>query len=379
MAKGITAFLLAVSLLLLFPEEALAAPQISVASPSGVLTAGSSFSLSASASGLTPGSTYYTKVRIGLTAATMSQGQTFNSSLDNGWLSDTDSWASFPAITSDSSGIWSGSVVGRPVADIAAASYYITLRLRKTDGSTNYDSASVSASVNVAPANTGTSVSTQTPVIETSFPDNAILGTAFRLSLSLKSFGANKDHYLKARGGPDEDHLTKMQTKSGNSFLSDNESWAGFPKITTDSSGNWSGEVWGLFSEDRDEGTYRVRVRVKKQETDSFYDSEIESVKLTKPASITATTVVATRSAIATRAGQAAPAALVLGTQSATPTPEVLSAAAQQTMNEPKKDGRDLSVLTILGGGLALSGGIVALFVHKDSLYYIIRRKLGKT
>ena len=151
------------------------AVSITIANVPSEVAISNPFTFTAIASGLAVNSTYYTKVRIGQTLGDLNKGQT-NNPLNNSpqdWLSDTDTWSTFPQITSDGSGSWNGSVIGRPGNTTVVGTNLVVLRIRKTDGSTNYDSGTFSFNVNLAsspapsPSSSPTPASTpiQTPTV----------------------------------------------------------------------------------------------------------------------------------------------------------------------------------------------------------------------
>lgn len=152
---------------LLFASPVFATPIISITSVPGTLTIGQSFTLNASASALVANGVYYYKVRLGSDLSSLNKGQTFNSHNDapDDWLSDGDAWGKFPQITIDAQGNWIGSVIGRPSDSASTGQNFITLRLRKIDGNTNYDSSENTVNVNPAPTSTPTNtpIPTNTP------------------------------------------------------------------------------------------------------------------------------------------------------------------------------------------------------------------------
>ena len=64
------------------------------------------FYLEATGSGFKGGTSYYYKARIGKETAEMNQAQTYNESSDS-WLNDTDSWATFPVVLTETDGSFS--------------------------------------------------------------------------------------------------------------------------------------------------------------------------------------------------------------------------------------------------------------------------------
>lgn len=204
--------------------------------------------------------------------------------------------------------------------------------------------------IDLAPAPTPTPIASSTPMpvtplplIEFTVPAGANLGESFKTMVNLKNFAANTEFYLKIRD--------KVQTKNGNNFLSDNEAWNFFPLIKTDSSGNWSGEIWGMISEDKDAGIYKIKLRVRKKDTDSFFESDIKEVKLSKI--ITPVVVVATPSAKLKIENS------VLGTKSAS-----VSSLPEQPKEKEKTKFDRLSLIILISGGIFSLAGIYGIIKH---------------
>ena len=133
--------------------------------------------------------------------------------------------------------------------------------------------ANVSQSVITAP----------TPKVEWGLDNDLYVGRDFKTTkLELSNFDANTEYFLKIRGGTEEGKLTKFQTKNGGAYLSDGESWSKFPLIKTDENAKWSGEIQGLLSENKPEGKYKILIRVRKKDAESFYESEVKEVNFSK-------------------------------------------------------------------------------------------------
>ncbi len=253
------------------------------------LEVGSPFTLSASTGGLVASSSYYLKIRIGSTSATMTKGQTFNNQNDSpdDWLSDGTDWTLFPTFLTNFSGVWSGEITGRPGDGVTPGQNYLTVRIRKVGASTNSDSASVAAVINASSASSQTSDNSQEtklPGVTFDLGSNYALGQTFGANVALADFDPNTEFYLKVRGGTEETLLNKVQTKSGESFLGDTESWTKLPLIKTDGEGKWGGQVEAVLGEDKPEGKYKIRLRVHKKDADTSFDSSIREVTFQKPA-----------------------------------------------------------------------------------------------
>lgn len=105
------------------------------------------------------------------------------------------------------------------------------------------------------------------------------LGEIFSLSVKLENFGANTSYYLKIRAGLTADKLTKGKTKNGEKFLSDTDSWVSFPKIRTDESGGWRGNLEGRIESSEPVGSYFLRVRVRDEGGEAIVDSPEKSLE----------------------------------------------------------------------------------------------------
>ncbi len=307
----------------------------------------------------------------------MNRGQTkvtVNST--DSWLSDTDAWINFPNFTTDAFGIWSGNISARPGGEAFPGANLIILRLKRSDQSSYCcDSASVSATVTAAPVQTTATTSQDskpTPSIDWQAVSNAIQNENFKTSISLKNFSSDTTYYVKIRGGPDADHLTKAQTKSGNAFLSDNESWTGFPTINTDGSGAGSGDIYGLFTDDREAGAYKILLRVRKKDSDSFYESDIKDITLNKMAAPIVVAAATKSAKISTKS-----VGKVLATQSAKINKSSTKAA------EPVKtieidSTTDKMPLVLIGLGILFLIGSLVSFLHGKGFFGIILDRLQK-
>lgn len=334
--------------------------------------------ISASASGLQSGVTQYLQV------AMTKDGETTNylgltQNLNGEWFQ----YKSSPSASDLStyfynfvpiSGSWSGQLVAK--VDTTDDGYkgpgnYLVKLIKYISSSGSYSNNSIPITINiplVATDSGQTQVSEASPALEISAPDKCFLGDYFKVTSNFKNFAKETEYYLKLRGGPDDDHLTKLQTKNGDSYLSDNESWESFPNIKTDSNGNWSGEIIGLLDEDKTEGVYKIKIRARKKEADTFSESNIKEITFTKPV-VVAVPVATKSSVVATEAAKIASSE-----------PEILAEsielATPESLPKPPVVKSDSSPLAILGGGLILSAVFMAAIMHKNRLWAIIRSRL---
>lgn len=213
-----------------------------------------------------------------------------------------------------------------------------------------------------------------TPKIDWNLEDKIFVGRDFKTTkLELSNFEINTEYFLKLRAGTEEGKLTKIQTKNGSAYLSDGESWDKFPLIKTDENAKWTGEIKGMLAEGKPDGKYKILLRIRKKDTESFYESEIKEINFSKVAEeiiVIATSTAATKSSIV-----ATPAA-----QIKTKEPEVLGAATEIANPTPVKPQvipkKDFSWLAVLGSGLIISAAIMGVFLHKNRLWDIIKSRL---
>lgn len=344
-------------------RSAFAAVTITINNATGSLTIGQSFSLSASASGLATDSGYYAKIRIGSTSGSLNRGQTQSGS---DWLSDTDDWTKFPPIFADSAGFWSGNLTGQPGSLTSPGRNLVVLRLRKISTGTNYDSAALPVTIEAGaeqlPVETQ---SNPNPQVDWSTVSSGQLGQAFRLSFSIKNFDRNSDYFVKMLGG---------QTQTRSDWLSLNDSWARFPKFTTNDQGFASGEISGRINPANNAGDYQIGLRFHPSDGGDNIDSGLKTVNFLDPPAVlayAAAPVPASKTAATSdpTVSTAAPEVnLVLGTSSAA----TKSAATAPLAKKSSGEGKPLAVqpltiiMILLGLVAAATGG-----------FFLYRRQFG--
>jgi hypothetical protein len=140
---------------LIFPFGVKAAAAITITDIPDSLIAGSTTTVTVSATGLNANEAYNIKIRLGTSLGELTKGETSNplNTAPDDWLSDTSAWAKFPVVTANASGAWSGTFQARASTNSTAGSNLVLVRFHHSSG-TNIDSAS--QSINVIPAPTAT-------------------------------------------------------------------------------------------------------------------------------------------------------------------------------------------------------------------------------
>lgn len=340
---------------------------INSVSPTTINSSDDVITISATASGLS--NTQYLQAVFTKEGESSSNYFGFTKNLADEWYqyksspTDSDLSSYFYSFTPNS-GTWSGQLVAK--ADVNDDGYkgpgnYILKLFKPTSSSVsrNYQTITINIPVNI-PESTSVVSTIPDPSIEWEVGGSLEIGKPFKLLLKLKNLEKEKEFYLKVRGGVEENKLTKVQTKNGGSFLSDGEGWPGFPIIKIDGSGNWNGELWGMISEDKDGGKYKFRVRARKKDTESFYESDIKELSFNKvvdPIVIIATNSSATKTAIIAPK-KSSPSAVLGSSVSA----KVDIPAETKVIPKPK-DNRPLIVVGIVG--FSLLGISTLIFVKK--------------
>ncbi len=197
------------------------------------------------------------------------------------------------------------------------------------------------------------------PQISVTLGNSFNLGTPFSLSLKLEKFEAEHEYFLKFRAGLSESSLGKGQTQRGEAFYADNESWLNFPQIKTDRDGKWEGPIIGRVGEDKPPGKYFIRVRIRKKDTETFFDSnlnEAEFLLTLEPAAETKATAAAIMPLEPDKNEQGSTSSEIenfpeiLGTASAIRNPQNQSNSAKITPGSVKPpQGKENLVLIISG------------------------------
>lgn len=273
-------------------------------------------------------------------------------------------------------GTWSGQLsfkVDTTDSGFKGPGNYILKLMKYITSTVSYSANSFLVAINIASNSITTTNITEAPATPPSLDwdigDDLKIGEPFNLNLKLQNFEPGVEYFIKIRGGQDENKLTKTQTKNGDIFLSDNENWTGFPLVKVDNSGKWEGVLNGIISEDKDPGKYKIRVRARKKETESFLESDLKEFSFAKiPEEII---VVATPAAV-TKATEIKK--IEKSTQSA-----VLGSSNSAIISVPEKIA-SLSALTkkkvvtdnSVGIGLAISGVALVLL----AVLIFVRKRL---
>lgn len=251
-----------------------------ISSPDDVVT------LSVSASNLSANTQYLqvamTKVDqtnyFGFTLNNSNQWQKYKSSPQGSDLTD------FYSFTPQN-GTWTGSVQAKidPQDSGFSGSGTYNLKLLKYITSSPSSSNVVSLSVNLATSSPSSipATTSESPKWKIDFapPTNIAAGSSFDIPIQLSDFLATS-YFLKVRIGPDASHLIHGQTDSA-SWLNDNDAWSKFPTINIDANGSWQGSVKARLPETEQAGDYQLQLRFKKVLTDSYYESDLKTIRFT--------------------------------------------------------------------------------------------------
>jgi hypothetical protein len=111
-----------------------------------------------------------------------------------------------------------------------------------------------------------------------SFPSPVTIGQEFSISNTANNLSLNTSYYLKGRIGTGSD-FDKAETNNPNNsspddWLADTDSWSKFPKISLgDTESSWSGTLKLRAKSSATAGKNSLKVRIKKTDTDTTYDS----------------------------------------------------------------------------------------------------------
>lgn len=116
------------------------------------------------------------------------------------------------------------------------------------------------------------------PTTQINIPStNVVAGDEFKIEVIVQEIQPDDSYYAKALGGPES---YDVQTLYNSSWLSWNSSWSDMPIITS-STATASATLTARFKPDLQGGTYNVKVRVRKSDSDTNYDSELVPMQVT--------------------------------------------------------------------------------------------------
>lgn len=235
------------------------APSITNA-PSTINT-DTAFSLTTTMSGLSNNAVYRLRIALAPQGTSNYFGSTFNGT---SWYNGTPSpinYSNFLSITTDSTGSWSGDVQGKvessdPNFSGSSTTYNLKIGRYTETGSSPTWSSPLSIAL-IAPSPTSTPPPSSTPtatpsdipqttssftISNTPAQINSDHSFSVNINLSMPN-SQNTDYYLK--GGFKKADGTRYfgLTKIGSSWIEYGDDYSNQYKITTDSSGNWSGNI----------------------------------------------------------------------------------------------------------------------------------------
>lgn len=220
-----------------------------------------SFSINSNLTSVQSGEVYFVKCRTGPSSSSLTEGQTYNSATTN-WLFDTDSWTDMPTVTATGSTTsFSLQCKMKSSATEGQKTIYTRACLKKSDGTcgTSFQSSSGTSFTAIAPVSTPTPVPTTDPSpTSTSTSTSSTQSSSFtisdipsqinsdqsfsiKVSLSMPS-SANTDYYLKGAFKKSDGTRYLGLTKKDADWIEYGDDYSDQYKITTDSSGNWSGQ-----------------------------------------------------------------------------------------------------------------------------------------
>lgn len=326
--------LLAFSCYFSFPFSVWAALTINDVSPTTINSPDDVITISATASGLS-NSTQYLQVAFSREGLSPAQYLGITKNQNSEWYlyKSSPSLADFSAYFYSFTPVgstWSGQIQAKFDTNdgdfFGPGNYVLKLFKYITSSTGTASNNTITVAVNVASPSGQTVAASESPpaspTILINLGSNFFLGEEFGIGMKLANFDPNQGYFLKFRAGTDENTLNKGQTKNGSAFFADNEIWSKFPLITTDNSGRWEGQIPGRIGEDKNPGQYFIRVRVRKKDSDTFYDSEGKNISLSSPPAVVSASQAGS---IASQIKTASPVAnltkdtgLVFGTASAT-------------------------------------------------------------
>lgn len=258
--------ILTILLLLLGAKPVSAAAPIISNIPSAI-NIDTGFSINASMSGLSNNTIYRLRLVLATPGTSSYFGSTFNSS---NWYNGTPSpinYSNFLSITTDNSGSWSGSIEGKiessdPNLPASSGTYDLKVgRYTETGSSATWSNiiqiTLVTPTPTPSPTPSSTPSPTSTPTPPTATPTtltsqftisdlpsqiNPDQSFTVKINLSLPS-NLNTPYYLKGAFKIKDGTRYFGLTKNGNDWIEYGDDALDQYKITTDSSGNWSGNL----------------------------------------------------------------------------------------------------------------------------------------
>ncbi|MCL4390511.1 MAG: hypothetical protein M1484_00145 [Patescibacteria group bacterium] len=358
--------------LFLFPQKIFAAVTISNVSPATINSPDDIITIPVSITGISSGSAQYLQVAITKDGAPSNYlGFTKNSSGD--WIryQTTPDLPTLYSFTPNGSS-WNAEIQAK--FDIDDSGYtgpgiynlFVWKYISSPTSHQNSNAASISATMNLPSDQSDDTTEEQTtpdPEISWDTVDNGIIGDIFKLTFSIKNFDQNVDYFIKMLGG---------QTQSAGEYLSSNDGWTKFPKITADGSGCASGEIYGRIKPENDPGDYQIGLRFHHSQTGDNTDSNNKTVGFIAPAPAPTVTTVTTATinppvvTAKTKTATKEPEInLVLGTTSARP---ASSGASQSAKALTKNNNLSLVIMVLFGLGMILTSGAILVLHHKEGI-----------
>lgn len=141
------------------------------------------------------------------------------------------------------------------------------------------------------------------------FPSSVVAGLEFDLTFSASGLEPATNYNSKTLGG---ESFNQVDTWNGG-WLQQNASWSSMPEFLSNAEGSASASIKARFESDTSSGTKEFKIRIRKLNSDPYYDSSIVNISV-----IAATT---TPTATPTVAATGTPTPVPTPAKTATPTP----------------------------------------------------------
>ncbi len=188
-----------------------------------------------------------------------------------------------------------------------------------------------------------------------SVPSSVVAGNEFSVSFTGTSLTTNASYFVKAMGG---DSFYDVQTKneSASAWLAWNAAWTDMPSFNSNPEGTMSATIKALFKSDTSAGDKQFKIRIKRSDSSTTYDSSIVSISVSTPVptptpsptstSTPTSTPTPTVTPTPTSTPTKTPSPTPTPTKTPSPTPKVLSKATDNSQDDINKIRQTLATPT---------------------------------